>query len=192
VVLKVMQALRDEMKLRDETRELENAKPALEPEKFTADAKALADQQGEIGFHTQGAIKDIEALPDGESRFPKELRLLTAVIAVMDDAENILNTPDTGPKAIAAETEAIELLLQAKRAGKGGGGGGSNPGGGGRAATATSAALNDLGPGSDANTTVVARAVGQATGRAGKEFPDEFKPGLDAYFNLLESQKTGQ
>src|SRR6202522_4402983 len=34
IVLKVMQALRDEMKLRDETRETENAKAAVEEEKF--------------------------------------------------------------------------------------------------------------------------------------------------------------
>jgi hypothetical protein len=39
---------------------------------------------------------------------------------------------------------------------------------------------------------VAARAIGQATGRAGKEFPDEFKTGLDAYFGLLESQAAGK
>ena len=61
-----------------------------------------------------------------------------------------------------------------------------------RAATASSAALADLGPGSDADRTVAARPVGQATGRAGKEFPDEFKPGLDAYFKLLEEQAGGK
>jgi hypothetical protein len=36
---------------------------------------------------------------------------------------------------------------------------------------------------------VKARPIGQATGRAGREFPEEFKSGLDAYFNNLE--KTG-
>ena len=76
--------------------------------------------------------------------------------------------------------------------GKGGGGGGSNPGGGGRAATASSAALADLGPGSDAASTAAVRNVGQATGRAGKEFPPEFKAGLDAYFNLVEGQSEGK
>ena len=95
--------------------------------------------------------------------------------------------PNTGPRAIAAETEAIELLLQARRMKPGqGGGGGSNPGGGGGAATASSAALAGLGPGSDENAQVAARLTGQATGRAGKEFPEEFRSGLDAYFNALE------
>lgn len=189
IVLKVMQALRDEMKLRDETRELENSKASLVAEKFSTDAKGLGKKQGGIGTHTQTAIDDILAIPEGAQKFGKELKLLNAVVFVMQDAQGILMSPDTGDKAIAAETEAIELLLQAKRAGKGGGGGGSNPGGGGTAASASSAALADLGPGSDANSSVSARPVGQATGRAGKEFPEEFKNGLDAYFNNLEGQR---
>jgi hypothetical protein len=193
IVLKVMQALRDEMKLRDETRETDSARPALEAEKFTTDAKALSEKQDGIGAHTASAIADIRALPEGAEKFGKELKLLSAVVAVMDEAQNILVKPETGPTAIAAETEAIELLLQAKRSNpKGGGGGGANPGGGGRAATASSAALSELGPGSDAESVVAARPVGQATGRAGKEFPVEFKPGLDAYFSLLEGQAANK
>ncbi|MES2568711.1 MAG: hypothetical protein V4710_01500, partial [Verrucomicrobiota bacterium] len=48
IVLKVMQALRDEMKLRDETRESENARSVIAPEKFTADAKQLGEKQAAI------------------------------------------------------------------------------------------------------------------------------------------------
>jgi hypothetical protein len=192
IVLKVMQALRDEMKLRDETREVENTRAGIEEEKFAENAGALAEKQHGIKMHTQSAISDILAIPDGGTKFDKELRLLSAVTSVMDEAKGILETPETGSTAIAAETEAIELLLQARRMGKGGGGGGSNPGGGGRAAAASSAALADLGPGSDADAVVAARNVGQATGRAGKEFPAEFKTGLDAYFNLVEGQSSGK
>ena len=192
IVLKVMQALRDEMKLRDETRETDNSREAVEEEKFASDAKMLGEKQSEIGSRTQSASQDILALPEGAEKFGKELRLLKAVVSVMDEAEDTLDKPDTGPVAIAAETEAIELLLQTKRAGsKGGGGGGSNPGVGGTG-VATSAALSDLGPGSNADSVTAARPVGQATGRAGKEFPEEFKPGLDAYFNLLEGQGAGK
>lgn len=193
IVLKVMQSLRDEMKLRDETRELENSKPALEEEKFTTDAQGLSEKQQSIARHTESAARDILALDEGARRFGKELKLLSAVVTVMDETKEILGAPDAGPKAIAAETEAIELLLQARRMGKnGGGGGGSNPGGGGTAATASSAALADLGPGVDASSTVETRLIGQATGRAGREFPDEFKPGLEAYFQLLEAQTSEQ
>jgi hypothetical protein len=188
-----MQALRDDMKLRDETLELENARVAYQQQQFHTDAHILSDKQSGIAVHTRGAVADILALPEGATKFRKELQLLHAVTSVMDDASDILETPDTGPKAIAAETEAIELLLQAKRMSpNGGGGGGANPGGGGRAARASFAALAELGPGSDAATTVEARPVGQATGRAGKEFPEEFKSGLDAYFNLLERQDAGK
>jgi hypothetical protein len=193
IVLKVMQSLRDEMKLRDETRETENAKPAVPVEKFTSDAQALAGTQADIGTHTAGALSDILALPDGANKFGKEVKLLQDVVSVMDETHGILDTPETGPTAIAAETDAIEMLLQAKRSGnKSGGGGGSNPGGGGRAATASEAALADIGPGSDAQAVVTARNVGQATGVAGQEFPDEFKSGLDSYFGLLEKQSAGK
>jgi len=189
IVLKVMQSLRDEMKLRDETREIENAKPATGQEKYSADANAAGEKQADIAVRTQSAIGDIVALPEGAAKFGKELQLLTEVVAVMDETHEILVTPETGPKAIAAETEAIELLLQAKRMSpNGGGGGGSTPGSGRGPATASSAALADIGPGSDATSETIVRPVGQATGRAGKEFPDEFKSGLDTYFSLLEGQ----
>jgi hypothetical protein len=135
-------------------------------------------------------MDDITALTDGDRKFGRELRLLNAVVQVMDEAAGILGSPDTGARAIAAETEAIELLLQTKRQNpNGGGGGGADPGGGGRAARASSAALADLGPGSDADSAVRARPVGQATGRAGREFPEEFRSGLDVYFSNLE--RTG-
>ena len=190
IVLKVMQSLRDEMKLRDQTREAEDAKPALDPQLYATGANQLGEKQTGIDTHTQSGLADILALPDGESKFPKEIRLLKQVSSVMEEATSILYTPDTGPQAIAAETEAIELLLQAKRSGKGGGGGGSNPGGGSGPDSASEAALSDLGPASDAQSVVTARPVGQATGRAGKEFPEEFKTGLDQYFSLLEGQGT--
>ena len=188
IVLKVMQSLRDEMKLRDETRELENSRPALEPEKHGAQSHTLARKQYDIGTNTQSAADDIRALPEGEQRFPKELALLGAVTNVMAEANQLLEAHNTGNPTIAAETEAIELLLQAKRMKPGGGGGGSSPGGGGKAASAASAALADLGPGGDANSQAVIRNVGQATGHAGREFPEEFRAGLDSYFNALEGQ----
>jgi hypothetical protein len=186
IVLKVMQVLRDEMKLRDQTREADDARPALEPQKYTDSANMLGYTQTDLSTRTQDALADIIALPQGESKFPKEIGLLKQVASVMDEAEGILYTPDTGPQAIGAETEAIELLLQAKRGGKHGGGGGSNPGGGGTAASASEAALADIGPDEDAQSLVAARPVGQATGHAGREFPEEFKTGLDQYFSLLE------
>lgn len=187
IVLKVMKSLRDEMKLRDETRELENAKAALKEGEHGKKSATLASKQFGIQANTRGAFDDILRLPQGNEKFGKELKLLDAVMHVMDEAAGILDKADTGAPAIAAETEAIELLLQTKRQGKGGGGGGSNPGGGSGGAATGDAALADLGPGTDAETNVNARPVGQATGKAGRELPEEFKTGLDAYFNKLEA-----
>jgi len=187
IVLKVMKSLRDEMKLRDETRELENAKAALKEGEHGKKSATLASKQFGIQANTRGAFDDILRLPQGNEKFGKELKLLGAVMQVMDEAAGILDKPDTGAPAIAAETEAIELLLQAKRQGKGGGGGGSNPGGGGAGGADADAALADLGPGTDADANVNARPVGQATGKTGRELPEEFKTGLDAYFNKLEA-----
>src|SRR5207244_11206812 len=75
----------------------------------------------------------IRELPDGEAQFAKEINLLRAVSQVMAEATGILARPETGPPAIAAETEAIELLLQSRRftPGAGGGGGASLVRGGG-------------------------------------------------------------
>src|SRR4029077_20701383 len=58
---------------------------------------------------------------------------------VRGEATRILARPETGSRAIGAETEAIELLLQSKRFNPGGGGGGANPGGGGGGTTNDSA-----------------------------------------------------
>lgn len=189
IVLKVMKATRDEMKLRDETRELENARPALQAEDHGQKSANLASKQYGIQASVRGAFDDILRLPQGNEKFGRELKLLDAVMGVMMEAAGLLDKPETGDPAIAAETEAIELLLQANRQKpKGGGGGGGSPGGGGTAASASQAALADLGAGSDVNAEVEARPVGQATGKAGRELPEEFKSGLDAYFNKLESQ----
>jgi hypothetical protein len=190
IVLQVMKATRDEMKLRDETRELENAKPALAEGEHSKKSMNLASKQYGIQAAVRGAFDDILKLPQGNEKFARELKLLNAVQGVMMEAAGILDKADTGAVAVAAETEAIELLLQAKRQGKGGGGGGSNPGGGGTADSASEAALADLGEGSDEESSAESRPVGQSTGKAGRELPEEFKTGLDTYFNKLESGGT--
>ena len=129
----------------------------------------------------------ISELPNGSSEFAKELQLLVAVKNVMDEAATILESPDTGAPAIAAETEAIELLMQAKRQNPkgGGGGGGSSPGGGGTGTTAESA-IALVGRGDDRDATIDEREVEQSTGLSGRQIPEEFKSGLDKYFDRLE------
>ncbi|MCE9519232.1 MAG: hypothetical protein K8R87_06750, partial [Verrucomicrobia bacterium] len=189
IVLMVMQALRDEMMLRDQTREMENARPALAKDAYLEKTSPLARKQEKIAILTRSAFDAILMLPEGGQKFGKELQLLEAVKHVMDEAGGLLDAPETGPTTIAAETEAIELLLQAKRqSSKGGGGGGSSPGqSGGGSETSSLAALSELGPGANPDAERVNRNVGQSTGHAGREFPEEFKNGLDVYFNKLEA-----
>jgi hypothetical protein len=109
---------------------------------------------------------------------------------VMEDATTILDRPETGSPAIAAETDAIELLLKSKRINpKGGGGGGANPGGGGTGSTKDSA-LALLGGGQNDKEVREDHGVAQATGDSGPALPEEFRAGLDEYFNRLEKSPT--
>ena len=82
--------------------------------------------------------------------------------------------------------------LQSKRINpKGGGGGGSTPGGGGTGTTHDSA-LALLGGGVNEKEVREDRGVSQATGESGPALPEEFRAGLDEYFNRLEKGAGGQ
>ncbi|MCA9193125.1 MAG: hypothetical protein KDB03_15225 [Planctomycetales bacterium] len=186
VILEVLQILEGEVNLREATRVAEQARPGLDSDKYRTDAHGLASTQSELRNRTDAAIDKIVQLPEGEARFGKEISLLSQVSAVMSDAQEILATPETGSTAIAAETEAIELLLQCKRINpKGGGGGGSSPGGGGNGTTQDSA-LALLGSGLNSQEHRESRDVTQTTGESGRNLPEEFRGGLDAYFERLE------
>ena len=107
----------------------------------------------------------------------------------MKEAAGILAGPETGPPAIAAETEAIELLLKSKRINpNGGGGGGSNPGGGGTGTTQDSA-LALLGAGLNQKEVRENQGTQQTVGETGPVWPEEFRAGLDQYFGRLESRQ---
>jgi hypothetical protein len=188
-----MKILEKEMQLREETRTLEQAKAALEADKYEPRAERLSTDQQTLAETTADVVKRIIEQPDGETAFAKEIAMLSRVVSVMGEAAEILGQPDTGPDAIAAETEAIELLLQTKRQqpGSGSGGGGSTPGGNNSKSKTAGSALADIGPGSEKNAQSVKREVQQATGIAGRHLPDEFRHGLDAYFNLLEGGSSG-
>ncbi len=190
IVLEVMRILEGEMDLREETRTLEQVREESEVVAYQDKAEAQSETQRKLYNRVVNVITDIKALPLGEQKFEKEIKLLTGAGGAMSDATDILGRPDTGPEAIAAETEAIELLLQSKRANPkgGGGGGGSSPGGGGEGNT-DQVALELYGPGSDPNAQIEAREVRQSTGTTNDQTPAEFRDGIDAFFNALESRK---
>jgi hypothetical protein len=192
VVLETMKILEEEVNLREETRVAQQAKDAVDAEAFAATAAALAARQEGLADRIVDIVDRLLEEPDGERQFAQELGLFDKVEEVMVEAADILGSPDTGPKAVGAETEAIELLLAAQAAssnggGGGGGGGGGTPGGG-ATGTASDSALALVGAGNRS----AAEAGGedeQATGVSGRVLPDEFRAGLDAYFNRLEKER---
>lgn len=192
VVLEALQILEAEVNLREETRVVEQARKALESAEYGRQAGKLSTTQKGLGERVVKLVQRIRELPDGDKEFGKEIALLGQVASVMSEATEILGRPETGPTAIAAETEAIELLLQSKRINpKGGGGGGSSPGGGGTGSTNDSA-LAMVGGGVNDKEVREDRGISQATGESGPSLPEEFRAGLDEYFNRLERRPAGQ
>jgi hypothetical protein len=191
IVLEVLQILEGEVNLREETRVAQQARPALAANDYRKQAGTLSTTQDGLHGRVEKVTQQIRELPDSEVEFPKEIALLQRVAAVMDEATEILARPETGKLAIAAETEVIELLLQSKRINpKGGGGGGSSPGGGGTGTTIDSA-LALLGTGTNDKEVREDRGIQQSTGESGPVLPEEFRSGLDEYFNRLESRPSG-
>jgi hypothetical protein len=192
VVLEAMQILEAEVNLREETRVAEQVRSGLPADKYAERAGQATQTQAALSERVSALALRIGELPDGEKEFAYEIALLGRVGEVMDEATEILARPETGPEAIGAETEAIELLLQSKRINpRGGGGGGSSPGGGGTGTTLDSA-LALLGAGVNEKEVREERDVGQATGLTGTELPEEFRAGLDLYFNRMELQTSSQ
>lgn len=190
-VLEVMKIAKGQMDLREETRELEAVRPSLSPNDYGGKAGAIEIDQSELRARVDEVVLDILDLPRAEENFPNELKLLNLVSDVMRQARGVLARPDTGPEVVAAQTEAIELLLQSNRqpSGGGGGGGGGDASQGGGGSGGTGGALSDieLSPGRPVDPVSSSkRSVGQATGKAGSQFPEEFRNGLDTYFNKLE------
>lgn len=190
IVLEVMRIIEAEMDLREETRSLEEARTAVERDQYEKRSQLQSKTQAGIEERTNNVVKDILALPDGAQNFGEEIQMVAGASLAMQDAKQILGQPETGPAAIAAETEAIELLLESKRSNPkgGGGGGGTSPGGGGEGDTQR-IALANIGNSSDSNAKIDKREVEQASGVTAGHLPDEFRDGLDAFFNALESRK---
>ena len=98
----------------------------------------------------------------------------------MKDASETLSKPDTGATAIGAETEAIEWLLEARRSG-------GPPHREGEDMTGSALAL--LGAADEKKAQGEQRTVEQATGKSEKEVAEEFRYGLDQYFESLEKSQ---
>jgi hypothetical protein len=189
IVLEVLQILEAEVNLREETRVAEQSKKGVEEKVFQESADKLGEKQGVLADRVEKVVQRIEQLPESQVHFEKEMQLLAQVTEVMQQAEDLLYTHETGAITIAAETEAIELLLQSKKINPKarGGGGGSSPGGGGQGTT-DDLALALSGAGTNEKEDREYRDTQSSSGEAGKSLPEEFRSGLDQYFNSLEKQ----
>lgn len=192
VVLETMKILEEETNLREETRVAEQTKLAMTDDDLAAMVAQLSGRQESLADRVVDLVDRLLDEPDGERQFGPEIELFEKVEEVMIEATDILAGSDTGPKAIAAETEVIELLLQAQAAGNGGGGGGGGGSGGtpggGATGSASSSALALVGAGNRSKPEAGGEKE-QATGVSGRVLPEEFRAGLDAYFNQLERER---
>ncbi len=196
IIVRILRVINREIQLREETREVEQAREALKEDKYYERSEPLSDTQYELAEETREIASEIRMLPEADTRFiQQELAKVAKAAEVMDEAETILARPETGPEAIAAITEAIEILLEIKRSPNtpsSGGGGGNMPSGGssGQGLAAIFSALKHKGIGDDSGTAFIEkRSPKQATGKAGRVLPEEFRQGLDAYFNVLEGKQ---
>ncbi len=177
------------MELRDLTRETEQARAALTTEEFDDRTLPLAEEQDDIVFRTQSVIEQIEELPDGSKDFAQEIELLDAAREAMIEAFEGLDATITGPTTIAAETEAIELLLRSRRAGGGGGGGGGGARrGGGGGGTDAGAALAMSGRAIGEFDVVEERDVDRRQSATVSKVPVELQEALDRYFDAIEGR----
>ena len=191
VVLEVLQILEGEVNLRENTRVAEQARPAVSLAEHIQTADRLWQTQHELQQRTANVVERIAELPNADADFGNEMDMLNRVSEIMIETIEILRRPDTGPNAIAAETEIIELMLESKRFNPSGGGGGAAPGGGGQGETET-AALALIGSGVNMKEFREEMSAIQSTGVSGRSLPEEYRGGLDNYFDRLEAWRTGR
>ena len=182
MILAVLRVIRDEVDLREETRELDQARSLLELSAYRSKALDLSADQAGLVVETRSILDRINELPDANHEvITMQKEKLSHAAEVMGEAASLLAKPETGPVTIAAITDVIEILLESSRV--------PNAPMIVKASPTSTPALLLIGLGNDAGRAQLeARAPTQATGRSGRKLPEEFRQGLDAYLNALERQ----
>ena len=188
IVLEVLKILNAEKDLREETREAEQARSQMPKGSYNELTETLLIAQEGLADRTEAVIETITDLPEGEQKFRNQINQISSAVAAMWDAADVLSRPNTGKDAIGAETEAIEYLLQAKRNPPSASPGDSASGQYQVGVDGGLAALKLEGESDEDLAAVEETSVNQATGRQRSEHPDEFKSGIDRYFELLEKR----
>jgi len=157
--------------------------PDRADETLARQIKAVTDE-GEL--EGEALAKRVEWLTGraelGKKVLQKQIDKLTQAATVMDEVEALLTRPATGPPTIAAIVEVLDILLATHRL--------RNAPMTMKAPPATASALMLMGLGDDGSKAFMEnRAPGQATGKAGRRLPEEFRAGLDVYFDVLEGKR---
>jgi len=193
VVLDALRLLEGQVNLREQTRVAEQRSKVIDALERLDEGTRLAVAQDALDDKANEILGRITELPESASKFEKEIRMFEQIDGWMVDSANRLRTPDTGLAEMALQTEIIESLLKSKRINPKGGGGGSggSPGGGGEG-EAVDSALALLGIGSNFKEVRETREVEQSTGVSGGILPEEYRKGIDKYFEQIERNRTTQ
>jgi len=168
--------------LAEQIKAMPNA-PDHADETLAREIKALTEKGGLEG---EALAKRIEWLT-GRTKLGKrvlqgQIDKLTKAATVMDEVQALLARPATGPPTIAAIVEVLEILLETHRL--------PNAPMIVKAPPAITSALMLMGLGDDGSkASIENRAPGQATGKTGRKLPEEFRAGLDVYFDALEGKR---
>ncbi len=195
ILLEILRIIYDQIDVRDETRTLAQVQPVDDAARQDVEERAAAQavQQMSIQQRTLNTISDIRAIPGGIEKFKDELQKLNKAVQHMDDASAMLVDGQVTDAILAAQTAAIEALIESRRGGGGSGSGGGDSGSGSLAGGSTDRVPLDLvGPASDQGAKIQPRQAGEGTGKTGRVLPDEYREGLDAFLNKLNQNRGSQ
>ncbi|MEO1528360.1 MAG: hypothetical protein AAFX06_23295 [Planctomycetota bacterium] len=191
VILEVLRVLESEVNLREQTRMAERGRELMERQDYMAEAIRLSESQDFIRDRLDQIVDEIDSAPDAALHFAAEMEVLSLASSAMVDATKTLVSPETGPDAIAAQTEAIELLLRSKKVTPEGGEASSGGQAGGSAGGDTQeAAAALLGRGFDALAQERDSKTKFAVGRNRNEVPEHWLEGVQQYHLRLEQRRA--
>jgi FtsZ-binding cell division protein ZapB len=189
-VLEVLRILESEVNLREQTRVAEQGRKAMEPDRYMGEAIRLSEAQDLLRDRLDVVIDGLRTSRKSAVDYESEIEVLTAASAAMVDATKTLVQPETGPPAIAAQTEAIELLLQSNKVSpESAGGGGGSASASGSGGETTQAAMALIGRGVRA---VAERRVSETetvSGADRAEVPERYREGVARFFDRLEQRR---
>lgn len=187
IILELMRVLESQVNLRAQTRVAQQGKQAMEPNDYMAEAVRLSEAQDLLRDRIDVVIDTLIAVPEGQLHFRGEIDLLGFASDAMVDATKTLVQPETGPPAIAAQTEAIELLLRSNKVNPDTS---SNSRQGSQGGTTDQAALTLLAEGLNEKAMQRDSETLMSTGAQNNRVPQVIQLGLQEYYQRLDQRRA--